>query len=254
MNISKRTKLSLSQLISLFGDYEWQILMEKYNISSKGKCSHQMQINQIILRANNESIANLFEEIVRRIEDIRHGTWSPKYKFDIRWKELKLCLLLDGFKIENNIITSVEPTIEGNNPIEDDLTKELELSSLTESKDIIIHINRSAQSFLQLEPDYNGCLSNARIALETLVRAIAKNKGFIITNENKAWGSSLNHLKEISFINKKEEETIASLYTFVSEGSHIPLGFTQEEYTRFVRNLITSICYFISKLFTGSSA
>ena len=77
-----------------------------------------------------------------------------------------------------------------------------------------------------------------------MVRDIAEIKEFQITSERKAWGDSLAHLKRINFLNEKEEKIIASIYSFVSEGAHIP--FTEEEYTRFGRNLITSMCYFIS--------
>jgi hypothetical protein len=249
MNLSKRTKLTLSQLISLFDSNNLRILLDKYNITTRSNV-----IDQIILKTDNETISNIFEEIVRRMDDFRYSTLYAECIFDSRLDELKLCLLLDGFKIENNIITRIEPTIDGNSPIEDDLTKELEQSTLSDSKEIISHINRSAQSFLKQNPDYNGCLSNARIALETLIRNIAKSKGFISTDDNKAWGQALNYLKTNGFLTQKEEQTIGSVYTFVSNGSHIPLGFTEEEYTRFGRNLVTSICYFISKLFTGNNA
>jgi hypothetical protein len=165
-------------------------------------------------------------------------------------------LLLDGYRIEGTIIGSIEPSIEANSPVEDDLTYELQLATLNESEEIINHISLSAQSFLKSEPDYNGCLSHARIALETLVRSAAKNKGFQL-NENeesrKAWGASLGHLNSIGFLTKTQEQAISSVYTLVSKGSHVPLGLTEEEYTRFGRNLITSICYFISKLLTGSN-
>ena len=134
----------------------------------------------------------------------------------------------------------------------DDLTKEISASSLPKAEKIIEHINRSAQLFLKSQPDYNGCLTNARIALETLIRDIAESKEFKITSENKAWGSSLAHLRTINFLNEKEEKTIASIYGFVSDGAHIPLGFTEEEYARFGRNLVTSICYFIAKLLSAT--
>ena len=35
--------------------------------------------------------------------------------------------------------------------------------------------------------------------------------------------------------------------SFVSNGSHIPLGFTNEEYARYGRNLLMSKCYYIIK-------
>ena len=251
MNVSKRTKLSLSQFLGLFDGDTVHTLMEKYNISYKDDYDNEISINDAILQADIKSITSLFEEIVKTDGDLRYRV-SPKYRFNERWDELNGCLLLDGFKVESRTINSVEPIIEENSPIEDDLTKEIQLSNLPESEDIINHINRSAQSFLRTEPDYNGCLTHARIALETLVRGIAKSKGFQLNNENKAWGSSLNYLKTNDFFTEKQEKTIQSIYTFVSDGPHVPLGFTEKEYARFGRNLVTSICYFVSKLLTGN--
>ena len=67
----------------------------------------------------------------------------------------------------------------------------------------------------------------------------------IFTNEG--WGKSLNILKANGFITNDEEQAIASTYKFVSDGSHIPIEFTREEYARYGRNLIMTVCYFIIK-------
>jgi hypothetical protein len=248
MNVSKRTKLSLSQFLDLFNTSLVETLLEKHNISCR---NHYKGNSQTILKADTDSIAGLFDEIVNTNGCLKYEI-SPKYLFDERWNDLKSCLLLDGFRVENSKISSIEPIIEGNRPIEDDLTKEIQSSILAESQAVIIQINLSAQDFLKSVPDYNGCLSHARIALETLIRGVAKSRGYQNNNENKAWGESLSFLKTDGFLTKKQEETIASVYTFVSDGSHIPIGFTEKEYARFGRNLVTSICYFISKLLTGT--
>lgn len=60
-------------------------------------------------------------------------------------------------------------------------------------------------------------------------------------------GKSLNILKANGFITNDEEQAIASTYKFVSDGSHIPIEFTREEYARYGRNLIMTVCYFIIK-------
>ncbi|TOK92651.1 DUF4145 domain-containing protein, partial [Vibrio parahaemolyticus] len=86
-------------------------------------------------------------------------------------------------------------------------------------------------------PDYNGSLTNIRIALETLVREIAFDKGFTTTRTGNTWGPSLNYLKTNGFIDQKDENALSSVYTFISNGAHIPLGFSQEEFVRLGRNL-----------------
>jgi len=90
-----------------------------------------------------------------------------------------------------------------------------------------------------------------------LVRGIAKNKGHALSNHEetkKAWGSSLQYLSVNGLLTKSQEQAISSVYTLVSKGSHVPIGFTDEEYARFSRNLVASICYFILKVFSESNA
>ncbi|NQT10603.1 MAG: hypothetical protein HQ573_05480 [Desulfobacteraceae bacterium] len=246
MVVTKRTKLSLCQFLDLFIQDVVQVLLDKYDISCWGLS--QTELGEALFGADHSSIESLIDEIVRTNGDLRNRV-SPRYRFDERWSDFKKCLLLDGYKVEENEIIRIEPFIEANEPVEDDLTKELQLARLSSIMDIIKHIRLSAESFRKSTPDYNGCLSHSRIALETLVREIAANKGYSIKNENKAWGESLAYLKKSSFISQKEENSIASTYTFISDGSHIPVGFTEEEFARFGRNLVTSVCYFIVKKF-----
>jgi len=90
------------------------------------------------------------------------------------------------------------------------------------------------------------------VALETIVRTIALKHNLEIDQDSKAWGRSLSHIKSVGFIENKEEAAIASTYTFISDGVHIPVGFTEEEFARFGRNLAMVVCYFIIKKFNGS--
>jgi len=248
MILTKRTKLSLYQFLGLFSHDTVEALLGKYDISFWNY--NQSELIEILLAADQDSIYFLIDEIVRTNGYLRSHV-SPKYNFDERWKDLERCLLLDGYRVKEKEIIRIEPFIEANLPIEDDLTKELYIANLTRSEDIIRHIRLSAESFKKAAPDYNGCLSHSRIALETLIRNIAEDKEHSIENTSKAWGESLNFLKNSNFISQNEEHSIASTFTLISDGSHVPVGFTNEEYSRYGRNLVTSICYFIVKKFNG---
>lgn len=253
MVLTKRTKYSLTQFLDLFDAAVVHTLLKKYDISwGWGGGYNQVAISDTLLGADNANLGRLVEEIVATYGDLRNRV-SPRYRFDERWIDLTKCLLLDGYRVEKSSITRIEPFLEGVEPIEDDLTKELQNSNLSSREEIKKQIIDSAEDFRRAEPDYNGCLSHARIALETLVREIAKDGGFHIADEGKAWGSSLNYLQKKDVITAKEEQTLSSVYTFVSEGSHVPFGFTKEEYVRFGRNLTTSMCYFVIKSFNGKS-
>ncbi len=248
MIVTKRTKLSLCQFLDLFEQDVVHILLEKHGITPWGYS--QTEISGVLSEADHDSIESLIDELIRTNGDLRNRV-SPRYRFDERWNDFLKCLLLDGFKVEEKTILRLEPVIESTEAVEDDLTNELDSSSLGSSSEVIRHIKLSAESFKKASPDFNGCLSHSRIALETLVRAIAKDRGSEINESSKAWGKSLSYLQSIGFITNKEEGAIASTYTFISDGAHVPVGFTEEEFSRFGRNLAMSVCYFIIKKFNG---
>ena len=248
MIVTKRTKLSLCQFLDLFDQDVVHILLEKHDITAWGYS--QIEISSVLSEADQSSIETLIDEIVRTNGDLRNRV-SPRYRFDERWSDFEKCLLLDGFRIEKNKILRIEPFIESIEPVEDDLTNELNDPILTSSGEVIRHIKLSAEAFKQSSPDYNACLSHSRIALETIVREVAKHYNLDTDEDTKAWGRSLSHLKNKEFITNKEESAIASTYTFISDGAHIPVGFTEEEFVRFGRNLAMSVCYFVIKKFNG---
>ena len=250
MVLTKRTKHSLAQFLELFEAAVGSTLLSKYDIPLGWGGYDQTMLSHVLLNADNVKLGGLLGEIVATNRYLKNRV-SPRYMFDERWQDLTKCLLLDGYRIVNNSITRIEPFLEGAEPLEDDLTKELHISDLSSREEILEQIDDSTNDFKKAPLDYNGCLTHVRIALETLVRNIAKDKGFHVTDEGKAWGSSLEYLKNQGLLNKKGEEALSSAYTFISPGSHVPLGFTEEEYVRFGRNLAISMCYLVIKLFNG---
>jgi len=155
--------------------------------------------------------------------------------------------LLDGYLIDVDSIKYLEPTFEGKEPIEDELLTQLNNSSLDGCEEIKSCIIASANDFIKSPPDFNGSLTNIRIGIETIVRNIAIEKGLVSNGTGNTWGPSLVYLKKIDFLSEKEEKTIASVFTFISDGAHIPIGFTEEEFVRLGRHLCASMCYFLMK-------
>jgi len=247
MMISNISCSSLAQLLCLLDENFVFVLLGKHNVD-------YFVFDEVGLSAalsdecSAEDKTSLIDEMVRTRGDIRNRI-SPRYRFDERWDDLEKCLLLDGYRIEDKTIHKTSPFIEGEKTVLDDLVNEIEKSSIPQKSEIISHINLSDSAFLKSPSNFNGCLSHARISLETLVRSIAETFNFETPKGNKAWGSSLAYLREQDFIEKDEESVISSIYTFISSGSHVPIGFSEEEYVRFGRNLTTSICYYIIKIF-----
>lgn len=236
MNLTNRTKISLVQLLDIFEKLQVKILFEKYSIFSD--CRNIEDIKESVFSNN---LQELIKELIFVKQTLRSNI-NPKYIFEDRWSDFEKCLFLDGYKIQNNAIISIEPNIDGVVAFEDELTSELVSSTFSKKEEVKNLINESAEAFKN--SDFNQCLSKARISLETIVRTIAIDK---YNNSNDSWGNALSKLRTESFITQKEEELMGKLYGFISDGSHIPLGFTEEEYARYGRNLAMSKCYYIIK-------
>lgn len=242
MILNLRTKISLAQLLNKIQYQEINVIFEKHGLSAD--CHDLESIKDVV---TTEAIVSLIQEFVLTRRGFRNSI-SPKYTFDERWDDFEKCLLLDGYKInENNSISSIEPSVDGIVAMEDDLVTGINESSLSKKEEIIQLIIQSEEAFKRATPDYNGCLSKARIALETIVRNKVKDK----TGDDKSWGESLNILKDDGFLTQKEKLFLIPLYPLISDGSHIPLGFTDEEYSRYGRNLVMTTCYYIIKKHNG---
>jgi hypothetical protein len=161
-------------------------------------CRNIQDIKESIFSSN--SLDSIISELISTKQDLRSRI-SPRCKFDERWNDFEKCLFLDGYKIENNILISIEPNIDGVITLEDDFTIEINSSTFSKKEDVKRLINESAEAFKN--SDYNQCLSKSRIALETLIRTIAIDK---YSNTNDTWGSALSNLKTNSFLTQIEEE------------------------------------------------
>jgi hypothetical protein len=146
----------------------------------------------------------------------------------------------------------IEPQIDGQEPVEDDLTKALGSSGLPQAVEVQRLLVASADAFRR--GDHNGCLSNVRVALETLARDIADQRRaqHVGRYDPARWGQVLAFLRTSQFIADHEEKGTAGVYSFVSQGAHAPVGLTEDEFVRFGRNLAVSMCYFLVKRYLGN--
>lgn len=249
MQVSRRTKFSLAQLLTVLERPTVRVIFDKFDLDPQAVSSPE-NIRDEITYADEQALSDLIIEVIQTNKTLRNGV-SPKYKFDDQFSILEKSLLLDGYLIEEKSIRALDPNFVGFQPIEDALIKELDDSTLQNKAGVIQSVKASADDFVKAEPDYNGSLTNVRIALETLVREIALEKGFTTTRAGNTWGPSLGHLKTNGFIDQKDESALSSVFTFISNGSHIPLGFSQAEYVRLGRNMCTSMCYFVIKTYNA---
>jgi hypothetical protein len=249
--ISRRTQLSLIQYLELQEFAFTNLMLEKHGIAADYSYQSLERLNSAIKEASTEKTHALLDEIIRTSGDLRNRI-SPRYRYDERFSDLEKCLLLDGYEIKSHKLTPIDPTIIETPSLEDDLTKILNQSGLSEAAAILKKLSDSAEAFCKSEPDFNGSLNNARVALQTLATAIAKGRAQSVPGnfDEKKWGSVLAYLRSSGFITEDQEKGLAGVFGFVSPGSHIPLGLTELEMARLGRSFIAGMCWFLVKRFT----
>jgi hypothetical protein len=259
--ISKRSKSSLCEYLTLYNPARVRLLFDRHGIPFEGLMAQGMEytpyiidaLKQTIFSATLEQLLSLLEGIVRTSSNLSHLVTQP-YIHNERWDDLFQCLQLDGYIINGQNLIPIEPIIEGTEPLEDDLSKELKCSGLAVSEEILRLLDESAKDFRKVTPDYNGCLNNARVALQTLAKSIAKARKITHSGsfEETKWGQVLAFLRTSSLISQQEEDGITGVYSFVSPGAHIPIGLSEQETARLGRNLVSSMCYYLVKLYNKS--
>lgn len=258
MNLSKRSKLSICQFFGLFRHDQpmdqFRFLLEKHGLDTDRS---EWDLEAGILPASNEKIGAVLDEVLRTKETLRYEV-VPKYRFDQRWKDLLLCLELDGYRLDldeygdgTGSFVPTEPTIEGVQAVEDDLIAELRRSGLPRADDIVRVMESSAEAFRR--EDFNACLSNSRVALESLARSIAQQMQGSQPGEYDPgrWGAIVAYLRKSGFIDCREEAALVGVYGLISRASHTPIGFSEKEFARLGRSLALGFCYFLIKQFNG---
>lgn len=252
--IGSRTRHSLAQFLELHEIDFVVVLVSKHGIHiSVENGSVLSDINNCLRSASEEHLLSLVEEIARTSGDLRSRV-NPKYRHDERFSDLCRCLQLDGYLLEGKTLTQIDPSIGDAPPLDDDLLQELRTSGLTVAEEIALKINASSESFRSSPPNYNACLNDVRVALETLARAIAatQEKADSPPYEKTKWGSVLTFLKSVEFITQEEERGLAGVYGFVSPGSHRPVGIPEGEMARLGRSLALSMCWFLVKSYRAA--
>lgn len=247
--IGSRTRYSLAQFLELHQPDFVVVLLGKHEMRSSVEDGQFLtDVLRSLRSAADEKVISLLEEIARTTGDLR-ARINPKYRYDERFSDLCRCLQLDGYIVENKRIVQTDPSIGDAPPLEDDLIEALKASGLSEADTIAKKINDSSESFRSSPPNYNACLNDIRVALESLARAIAVTRQAADTPsfDQTKWGSVIGFLRQVEFITQEEEKGLAGVYGFVSPGSHRPLGIPEEQMARLGRSLALGMCWFLVK-------
>jgi len=255
--------MSLCQLLGLLNREELVVLADKHGLPTDdlayqgfNKVPVLRALRGIITQASDAQIREILDEVARTHEALPGYPDGPIWE---RWRDLVLCLELDGYRLTESVqagsliqrFIPIEPNVGGLEKLDDDLALEIGRTELPGSQDIVSLIEASASSFRA--QDFNSCLGNVRVALETLAKAIAKvRRESHPANFNESeWGSVIAYLRTSGFITDKQEKALVGVYGFISEGAHKPLGFEDHEFARLGRNFALGSCYFLSKRFNA---
>ena len=259
MNLSQRSRLSLCQFLGLFERDTLVVLFEKFGLRTDelanrwGGMSAIAAVQEAALQASGEQIGNVLGEALRTHGALRYQI-APRYRFDERWHDLLLCLELDGYGPGldeygqgSDIFVPTPPAIEGVQAVEDDLAAELRRSGLPDADEIALVIENSADAFRR--GDFNGCLGNARVALQSMATSIANQRqaGHPGEFDPSKWGQVAAYLRVSEFITKQQEDGLTGVFSFTSPGAHTPVGFSDQEFARLGRSLALGFCYFLIK-------
>lgn len=252
--LSKRTLASFAQLFELFETTQVVVMFGKHDLRLTVEGGALLFSVNAAFRnqASLPGVVSLLEEVVRTQGDLRSRV-TPRYRFDERFDDLVLCLQLDGYKVEDRRVIPQDPSIQDTPPIEDELHEALANSGLDASQEIRQKLTTSAEAFRQTPPNFNACLNDSRVALESIVRQIASACTTAQTGsyDPSKWGSMLTFLRQNSFLSTEEEHGLAGAYRFLSPGSHRPVGLTEAEMARLGRAIAMSMCWFAVKRYCG---
>jgi len=254
MPLSRQSLASIAEVLgAVSGDSAGLLIYKHLGVRPEELQSGALGRLGALEAADAEAVWSLVSELARETSAIRAGT-SPKYVFDGRWREVARWLLHDGWVIENGVLVRVAPGAEEATGIRDALIEALAVSGLDADEGIRTGIANSAAAFVREAPDFNGSITNARVALETTARraAIARAASGGSPYPNDSWGAALLYLRNAGVLSLSEEETLARIYTFVSPGAHVPAGISEEEWARLSRTFVLGACFFVLKRHQGS--
>ena len=209
----------------------------------------------MIQNATSAQIQSLISEILRTRQTIRYDI-TPHYRFEERWNVLERSLFLDGYRIEVEQLVPVDPTIEGAEPLIDDLTNSINKSGLPEADKIKKMLDDSTAAFKKEPPGINASLTEARIALQTTATSIAKRweQSHPENYDSSKWGQVLAFLQKTGLITTQEEHGLSGVFEFVSPGAHVPIGTEDMEMARLGRSMAVGMIYFLIKRYLDKTS
>jgi hypothetical protein len=243
MEFSHQTRGTMAQVLAASSDDDWRTFIYKHLNIIRSKLSRP---RVIMAEAAPEALQPMLVELLTNNKVLRAAA-PLKHVFDAAVGELERRVLHDGWIIEGTELVRVTPMAEEVTGVRDKLSEDLATSGLDQDGAIRRLLDDSSNDFVSQPPDFNGSITKARIALETVGRRAAARVSLAkcVPYPENSWGRALALLKSQGVIEQVEEDILARVYTFVSPGAHIPKGVTEEEWARLARTFSVSSAYFL---------
>src|SRR5687768_14567309 len=97
MPFSRRSRLSLAQLLTLQPEDVLDVLLKKHELFTGWPPSESLP--RVCVAGSQEKIAALIDEVARTKGDLRARV-NPRHRFDQRLADLVKCLQLDGYSLD----------------------------------------------------------------------------------------------------------------------------------------------------------
>ena len=204
MEFSHQTRGTMAQVLAASSDDATRTFIYKH-LGVSG--SRVPPPRDIMKQATADAIQPMLVELLAANKVLRAGA-PVKHVFDDAVTELERWVLHDGWSVEGTTLVRVTPLAEEVTGIRDKLTEDLAASGLDQDGAIRAALNGSSEDFVAQPPDFNGSITKARIALETVARRaaarIAAAKGAPYPKD--FWGPALALLKTQAVIEQAEED------------------------------------------------
>ena len=222
MVFSHQTRGAIAQILTTISTTSAETFLYKHLGVSKVS-----SFLSVLASAPSEALKAMVTELLAHNKLVRAAA-PLKHVFESGIHDLERWTLHDGWIVENGALMRVTPAAEEATGLRDRFLQDLAKSHLDADAAIKAAVENSSKDFVAEPPDFNGCATKVRIALESVSRraaaAIAMKSGGSYPEDS--WGKALQFLRNAGVIEVREEEILAHVYTFISPGAHVPKGVT----------------------------
>jgi hypothetical protein len=209
----------------------------------------------------NRSLEDLFREVRDSPEPAVHGLVvelvenadsvskraTTRYVYHESLRDLVRWLKHDGLAVSNGRLSEIAPAADETTELREYMLDSLSASGVDSDGAIARCLKQSSASFNADPANFNDAATQVRIALETLVRRAASTLAArrSVQYPDDSWGKALELLRRLDLLNTNEEKALASIYTLLSPGAHLPTGISDEQWARLARTWGLSAMYFV---------